>query len=312
MEPRPSELNRVFIDRKIEYSEMNLIGKDMADIANMIRRNIPRVMYFDKFFKYGIQNILLTMSANRRAGLSEQVWTIYETGSEGDRYSRTEPGFRFRKEDAYELETHLSGKNPRINIVAASFRFARDFLANEVGGLRDTEYRGLLHKYDSAEIITNMQLVETEDDVIKRLVDNEAILKIFVTAVRKGGSKFLRKHDLRMVIVTLHGHGCLVIAIPIKGKRWFKHIKGSSISKDRHYTASAGDVFRGVLVAALATAQRNHVDAKSIMVEDFAIRLGQLCNECAALKVGAETVEGCLADIQKRFLTWTDDEGYKL
>jgi hypothetical protein len=306
LEPSSRDLHRVFLDRAVDTKTMVLPKTTELRMSEWIRQDTPRIVYFDKFFRQGIQTILQDLSASLP---SETVWTVYETGSEGDRYSETKPGAGFDAIKAYRLEKILSPDDGQLlNVVTASFRFARDFLASTRGGIDAETYARLVHKHDNPEIAGSSGSDLSEDQVIAAMVDRHEenpVFSSFCEAVGRGANRFLRRHDLRMIVVTLHGQGCIMMTVPSGGPARYRYIEGIEVPGTL-YTASAGDVFRGVLVSALASARKRGADAKAVMADDFAEDLGRLCNECAAHKVAVQTVEMALPQIRSTFARWEE------
>ncbi|OUM03734.1 hypothetical protein [Variovorax sp. JS1663] len=313
LEPHHAQSHRVFIDRRIEIGERMELPSDLISRARaMVRNDGRRVMYFDKFFKDAVTRILQPQSENSKP-LPEGVWTVYETGSEGDRYSGTSAK-KFDEDAAYGFEGSLSTKGkPCINVVTASFRFARDYLATRGKLDKDDKYkpsyRKLIHHHDSSELLNaykNKATARTEDEVIQKLVRDKVRLRGFMEAVSHGAQGFLRKHPLRLVVVTLHAHGCLVIAVGQEPGEtpWCQHYPGVPVKEPRQYTASAGDVFRGALVSALNAAQQKGLSAQDCMRRDLWDSIAALCNECASMKVASQTFEDALPRIGRKIDDW--------
>jgi sugar/nucleoside kinase (ribokinase family) len=295
--------HRVFIDRSISATQLALSSQTTAAVVRAVTGTSKRLLYFDKFFSRAVQEIL--QPSDPQNALSEDLWIVYETGSEGDRYSggKLSPA-QFISKEAYHLERHLSGKFPSINVVTASFRFARDYLARSCGNLADDSYHRLIHRHDSGEIVTTHPASDrTEDEAIEALLSDAALLGQFLDAVREGAARFLRDHPLRIVAITLHAGGCLIVPAGSSSPPWHLHLPGNKVT-GRVFTASAGDVFRGVLVAALAAAQQAGKSATDVMRQEFWLSVGSLCNACAGIKVANETVEKALPSICLQWHEW--------
>lgn len=305
IEPSDPGLHRVFIDKSVAAKTMQISREVAERVLEGLHTDTPKVCYFDKFYRETIRVIFQSLNVDPRMRIPKHVWTIYETGSEGDRYFSNPPE-SFRESSAYDLERFLSEpKQARcINVVTASFRFSRDYLAKKRGGIDDKSYKKMIHRHDSIEIRRNSETKLSEDDIIDNLIYDAAFLKTFCAAVAKGGRVFLRDHALRLIFVTLHRRGCIVISVPNRGDPVHQHVDGVRIEEAHHFTASAGDVFRGVLTGAMATAQENGLDAAKVMEKDFLLHLARLCNECAAHKVTKPTVEDSLDGIKERFDAW--------
>lgn len=311
LEPSDPNLHRVFIDRSVESSSMDIRLDFTTELSKELQSETPRIVYFDKFYRSTIQRVFQNINAVGGKFLSEKVWTVYESGSEGDRYFGTRPGKEFVSKDAYMLEKFLSAEHAKcVNIITASFRFARDYLARTVGGLSQRSYRKLIHAHDSAEIKGSYRTDRDEDQVIDNMLSDENMLAMFCAAVACGGRKFLREHELRMIFVTLHRRGCIVITVSAANEIWFQHIDGEILPQISIYNASAGDVFRGALVAALMIARRNGKSAKDIMTSLMAANLGRLCNQCAAHKVSQPTVSAAVDGIAEIILEWKNSNGF--
>ncbi len=307
LEPSDENAHRVFVDRQVETSRMALPSDRTHALAGMLREDSRRVVYFDKYFRGGVQAIIKNADFKP---LSDSVWTVYETGSEGDRYSDTSPK-DFDRTKAYQFETSLRAPDDSsgwVNVVTASFRFARDYLGHRRGALPDAEYDALVHRHDSDEILQGRPIAHSEDEAIHSLVNDSRRLESFVAAVRRGADRFLRTHPLRAVVVTLHGEGCIVIPVPLDSKEATRFaLVPSTPVGGRLYTASAGDVFRAALVSALAHAAANGVDAAQLATLGFWQSVGQLSNDCAGLKVAAPTVQGALPAIAGRIGRWRQE-----
>lgn len=304
LEPLDQDAHRVFVDRQVETSRMALRSERTHLLAGMLREESQRVVYFDKYFRGGVQAII--KNADWKP-LSKSIWTVYETGSEGDRYSDTSPK-DFDETKAYHFEASLRAPDDSsgwVNVVTASFRFARDYLGKLRGTLPKAEYDALVHRHDSSEILEGRAIDHSEDDAIRALVSDAGRLQSFVAAVRRGANRFLRTHPLRAVVVTLHGEGCIVIPVPLDPHEatQFALVRATPVA-GRLYTASAGDVFRGALVSALAHAAARGVDAAQLMTLPFWQSVGLLSNDCAGMKVAAATVEEALPAIAGRIGRW--------
>lgn len=305
VEPSNPGLHRVFIDKSVEPRTMQISKKIAEKVIEGLHTETPKVCYFDKFYRETIRSIFQSLNIDPRKRVPEHVWTIYETGSEGDRYFSNPPE-NFSESAAYDLERFLSQpKEARcINVVTASFRFSRDYLAKKRGGIDSKLYRRLIHKHDSIEIKKNFVTEFSEDEIIDELISDAEAFDVFCSAVARGGRAFLRDHALRLIVVTLHRRGCIVISVPKRGDVVCQHVDGIHIDESYHFTASAGDVFRGVLTGALATVQEKGFDATKIMETNFLLDLARLCNACAAHKVTKPTVEEALAGIRTLFDAW--------
>jgi sugar/nucleoside kinase (ribokinase family) len=307
IEPNNKDLNRVFVDEDMSVAEMVLSAERTRIVAEEIRRpDTQCILYFDKYFRGGVQDILSNLAAGSD-DISECVWTIYETGSDGDRYGRTKQGRDFRPTKAYEVERRIMDPVAYVNIVTSSFRFARDFLAAKLGGLPDEVYNQLKHRDDSDEIRGTGAYTRSEAEVINNLtsVEGAPLYNDFVEALFRGGDQFLRKHDLRVIVVTLHRAGCLIVGLPSSGAFWHEYIRGVPVL-GREFNASAGDVFRGMLVSAVSYSQHAGRSATEMMERQFLRRIGSLCNEAASIKVQSETFEKCTPQLRNLFLGWRD------
>jgi sugar/nucleoside kinase (ribokinase family) len=302
LEPKDHLSHRVFIDRAVDARSLDLSEATRHAVATLLRDGADRVFYFDRHYRDSIVHIL--RSANYDP-IADGVWTVYETDSDGGRYGLTPPGAGFDTSRAYDFEKRLAADQLQcINVVVASFRFARDCLAAHYGGMSDADYQSLISIDDSEEIVGGSHPVETEDAVIARLVRCDDRLHAFAAAVRKGADRFLRKHALRLVVVTLHRHGALALTVPHTGEPIVKYVPGIPIVSPRLYTASAGDVFRGALVSALTRARRAGLAAEDLMDDGVLTSIVDLCNRCAAAKVAAPTLNDCLADVAAIFANW--------
>jgi sugar/nucleoside kinase (ribokinase family) len=304
LEPKDQLSHRVFIDRAIDARSLDLSESTKHAVARLLRDGSERVFYFDRHYRDSIVHLL--RSANYDP-IADEVWTVYETDSDGGRYGSTLPGAGFDRTKAYDFEKRLAADQLQcINVVVASFRFARDCLALHYGGMPDAVYQQLVSIDDSPEIIAFAKPVATEDDVIATLVRSEERLETFANAVRKGADRFLRLHALRLVVVTLHRHGALALTVPYLGTGTpiLRYVPSAPLTARRIYTASAGDVFRGALVSALTHARRAGLTAEEVMKEGFLTSLVDLCNQCAGAKVLAPTLNDCLPNIIKIFHQW--------
>jgi hypothetical protein len=304
LEPSDALSHRVFIDRAIDPRTIELSDSTKYAVATMLRDGSHRVFYFDRHYRDSIVHVL--RSANF-GPISNGVWTVYETDSDGGRYGFTPPGPGFDKERAYDFEKRLAADQLQcINVVAASFRFARDCLAVHYGDLPRDRYEDLISRDDSSEIVGSLTPTHTEDELIAELVQSEDRLNLFADAIRKGANRFLRNHPLRLVLVTLHRHGALAVTVPAanSGPSCLRYVPGTPVTGQRLYTASAGDVFRGVLVSALAHVQHAGFDAARVMQPDFLESLVGLCNRCASAKVTVPTLNDCLRSIRMIFDEW--------
>jgi sugar/nucleoside kinase (ribokinase family) len=303
LEPSDGLSHRVFIDRAVDARLLDLSDATRHAVASMLRDGADRVFYFDRHYRDSIVYVLRSVNY---VPISDGVWTVYETDSDGGRYG---PGASYSKANAYEFEKRLAADELQcINVVAASFRFARDCLAVHYGHMSRAEYESLISIHDTPEIIGNSRPSCTEDQVIAKLVQNEDRLEAFAAAVRKGADRFLRQHALRLVVVTLHRHGALAITVPVAGTGdpVLRYVPGSPLEAKRIYTASAGDVFRGALVAALTRARDQGLTAEDVMEPSCLASIIELCNRCAAAKVLAPTLNDCLPEIRRVFHQWIE------
>lgn len=304
LEPNEGLSHRVFIDRKIEGRELDLSTSTKHEVAAKLRDGSKRVFYFDRHYRDSIVHVLRSAMYEP---ISENVWTIYETDSDGGRYGFKEGGVHFDKATAYDFEKRLAaGQLECINVVAASFRFARDCLAIHYGEMPRESYEPLISVHDTPDIVGSRVPTQTEDEILAELVRNEDRLNAFAEAVRKGANRFLRQHPLRLVVVTLHRLGSLAVTVPRAdaGTACLCYVEGIRPTAKRLYTASAGDVFRGVLVSGFAHAQRKGLDAADVMKPDFLKPLLKLCNQCASEKVVRPTLIDCLGSIKQHFDDW--------
>jgi sugar/nucleoside kinase (ribokinase family) len=305
LEPNDRLSHRVFIDRSMDAKFLDLSDETKHAVAALLREPSERVFYFDRHYRDSIVHVLRSAHYDT---IANEVWTVYETDSDGGRYGLTSPGADFDKTKAYDFEKRLAADQLQcINVVVASFRFARDCLATHYGAMPDADYGQLVSIDDSPEIIASAKPVETEDEVISNLVRDEKRLEAFAAAVRKGADRFLRQHALRLVVVTLHRHGALALTVPNPGSTVtpiLMYVPSARLMAQRIYTASAGDVFRGVLVSALTRARCMGFTAADVMEEAFLTSLVKLCNQCAGAKVLAPTLNDCLPDITNIFDQW--------
>jgi hypothetical protein len=304
LEPNDHLSHRVFIDRSIDSRFLDLSDSTKHAVAELLRDGCERVFYFDRHYRDSIVHLL--RSANYDP-IGDEVWTVYETDSDGGRYGLTVPGAGFDRTKAYDFEKRLAAEQLQcINVVVASFRFARDCLAGHYGAMPVADYQQLVSTDDSPEIIGSGKPVLAEDDVIADLVRSQRRLEAFTHAVRTGADRFLRQHPLRLVVVTLHRHGALALTVPQLNTSApiLKYVPSTPLTARRIYTASAGDVFRGALVSALTYARRAGFAAQELMEEKFLASLLELCNQCAGAKVLAPTLNECLPEITKIFSQW--------
>jgi hypothetical protein len=269
----------------------------------MLRDGSRRVFYFDRHYRESIVHILRSTNYDF---ISDDIWTVYETDSDGGRYGPISPGPNFDEKQAYRFENRLAAEQLQcINVVAASFRFARDCLAVHYGDMGRDLYVSLMSNQDNEDVVGSFEPKLTEDEVIASLLASPERLERFASAIRTGANRFLRSHPLRLVVVTLHRHGAFAVTVPSKdnGAPLICYRPGVAVS-GRRYTASAGDVFRGALVTALAHAQRQNLGAEHVMRESFIIPLLEFCNLAASAKIASPTVVACLGSIKLEFERW--------
>jgi hypothetical protein len=304
LEPSEGLAHRVFIDRAVDPHKLDLSRSTKHKLATMLRDGSKRLFYFDRHYR---ESIIYVLRSPNYPPIASGVWTVYESDSDGSRYQFTSPDADFNKALAYEFEKRLAADGLQcINVVAASFRFARDCLAVHYGDMPRKDYEALVSTHDTPEIVGSLAPTQTEDEIIAELVQSKDRLEAFANAVRTGANRFLRQHPLRLVVVTLHRHGALALTVPTSDARrsYLRYIPGVKPTASRLYTASAGDVFRGVLVSALAHARNKGLEAEDVMEPDFLTSLVELCNRCASAKVAAPTLQDCVGSVKTAFDDW--------
>ncbi|MFC1715698.1 hypothetical protein ACFL6S_18670 [Candidatus Poribacteria bacterium] len=267
---------RVILDRRWDHREKRLDSSKREDSRNAIKNHETPLIFFDRFLAYDVRDIL--------RGLRQGSWTVYETGTNGDRY------------EGYELERNVLQN--LVNIAVASFPFARDFLAKDQGSLNDTLYSRLGGRGRSEEATS----AAAERKAISKLLKNPRDLKSFTRSISEGAKEWLRESDPRLVIVTLHEKGCIWVKLdPFD----YGHVAGIKVvpQEDKWYTNMAGDIFRAVFTAAIMEVRNRKLDINAPAV----IRsICEISNKVASEKIRFPTFKKTITDgeVKEFFKIW--------
>ncbi len=273
---------RVILDNRVKDSDNKFVPSEKykKKLLKDIKYNIPPVIYFDKFNPKILPEILDEINVLPN---SKDIWTIYETGTTGD------------SGRDYKIEKQIINK--KVNIVLASYVFARDFLAREILDEKERDNELWKELGGREKNIT----AKKEIDIIQNLKRNKENLEKFKNALILGAKKWLRDSNPRLIVVTLHGEGCIWIQ---PDNNIYHVISGKKVDLKeykRWYTNSSGDVFRGAFIAALLESREKNLQLNNSKVLDG---ICEIANEIASLKVKVPTVTDMLSDAKTSFNNW--------
>jgi sugar/nucleoside kinase (ribokinase family) len=293
---------RVFFDRTIDVDvnvEQDLKNKLQLSSAalNVVKDNIityqPPIIYFDKFYQETVATIL-------GARVPINSWIVYETGANGDKYNKHQ----------YYFETNII--NNKVNILTSSFSFSRDYLCRYIlqknGIPVDNSLLEKIEKYvdgKPAELSSQEKRL-----VIRNLIGNKQDLDAFVLSVAKGANIWLRRDEgPRLIIITLNEFGCIWIKLGefktsitnIDFDFDYVEVPAHRKVNDSWYTNSAGDIFRGALIAGLMKARINHNDdeGKFLDKKDNISKICRFANEISAMKISVPLFKQILGEAKK-------------
>ena len=275
---------RVMLDN---HEDLKLDPEKVKDAQSAIEKYPIPVIFFDRFLSYDVRNVL----EGHGGGLCPDSWTVYETGTNGDRWKN----YRLEKKVLHNL----------VNIAIASFPFARDFLAKDQGLLDGAFWEELGGRDNKEEAID----ADAEQGVIDNLLNDKCKLKQLANSISEGAKKWLRESDPRLVIVTLHKRGCIWINPETLAH---KHVEGiaAAVPKKEWYTNMAGDVFRAVFTAAVLEVKCKYKNPKKMINDPNIIeKICVLSNEVASEKIRFPTFKETITcgRVKELFKEWKEN-----
>jgi sugar/nucleoside kinase (ribokinase family) len=265
---------RVFLDREVDVDFVRVSD----EIVFATRESKTENIYFDKFYDSKVRDIV-TPHLERN-----NCWTYFESGSVGSS--------RYNFEDA-------SGRR-LVNFALCSFHFALHFIGEEVGNLEQSTVQNLLsgkrylHELSDAE----------QSQCISDLLNNKELFQTLCNSLIQGGRQWLRRTDPRIVVATLHEHGCFWVDVK-SGQ--FNYVPVPSDSRPVICSASAGDTFRAAFIAGMIGIRQKNQDKKLEELPNFSDIVNSVCefaNQAAGLKVRHLRVQDAFEDIKNAYEVW--------
>jgi sugar/nucleoside kinase (ribokinase family) len=268
---------RVFMDREVDVDFVRVSD----EVVLATRESEAENIYFDKFYESKVRDIVQPHLER------SNCWTYFESGERGSWQ--------------YNFEESTSRK--LVNFALCSFHFALHFVGEEVGNLQENTVQNLLFGKRYLH-----ELSDTEQSrCIGDLLNNEELFQTLCNSLIEGGKQWLRKTEPRIIVATLHEHGCLWV--DVKSSR-FNHVSVPPDSRPVICSASAGDTFRAAFIAGMIGIRKKNKDTKLEELPNFPDIINSICkfaNQAAGLKVRHLRIQDAFDDIKNAYNIWLQD-----
>lgn len=265
---------RVFLDREVDVDFVRVSD----EVVLATRQSETENIYFDKFYDSKVRDIV------RHHLERNNCWTYFESGERG----------------SWQYDFEESSCRRLVNFALCSFHFALHFIGEEVGNLEENTVRNLLSEKRYLHELSDAE----QSQCISVLLNNEELFGTLCNSLVEGGKQWLRRTEPKIIVATLHEHGCLWV--DVKSGR-FNHVPVPPNPRPVMCSASAGDTFRAAFIAGMIGIRQKNRDVQLEELTNFPDIVNSVCefaNQAAGLKIRHLRVQDAFDDIKNAYNIW--------